>query len=1195
MKTSDSDRMLDTFARAAGRLLHAPFAMVCLGERTGVYSGSDTRVAGVVPLEVERIQPLCERVRASRDVLVVGAAEDGADGADAPDAAPVESSLSFVGVPILGRDGKAVGCCVVADRRIRRWSEIDSSALLELVRIQRTEFEGTGTSLTAPVGRDADAAGPHDRFLSILETAAEGIYQLDSRGELVFVNSAAARMLGIAPVLHAAAAAGTAAQPRNLPGVSTLTSGERAEGSTVLVRSDGRELRVDYVATPLKENGSVAGAVVTFHDVSARRAGEERARRQEAMLAKAQHIAQLGSWERDVALNRVAWSDELYRIYGLSPGEFAATYDAYLQRVHPDDRTAVVAAIDTVLHTGRPMEFMERIVRPDGEIRHLRSRVEPQLGAEGEVVRLLGVCHDVTDRRAAEEQEHRLALSELAREQVTGILESISDAFFAVDSEWRFTYVNNEAETLLQRKREELLGRGLWDEFPDAVGSRFHREYARAVRERAAVEFEEFYPPLDAWLEVHAYPSVDGLSVYFRNVTRRRRTEEALRESEERFRSLVEATTAIVWSTSASGEFGGDQPGWRDFTGQTEEDYRGLGWLTMIHPDDRADTLASWRAAVENRSSYEAEHRLRRHDGEYRYMIARAIPILEQAGTVREWVGIHMDITRRKELEERQKFLVEAGALLASTLDYETTLRSVAALAVPSIADWCAIDLAGSNGVLRRVEVAHSDPEKRKLALELEQRFPSDPDAAVGAAHVFRTGEPELIPQITPEVLAAAARSEEHHAILRELGLRGYIAVPLVARGRILGVFTLVSAEGDRRLGDEDLETARELAARAALAVDNSRLFSELQAERSRLHDVLMQAPAAILITEGPDHTTLSANSLFRQLSGERDLVGRPIRDALPELARQRFLVVLDQVFAEREPFVGSEQAVLLDRSGSGVLEEAFFNVVHQPLTDASGVVYGTLTHAVEVTDQVRARREVERKAEELARLAAALERTNQELDQFAYVTSHDLKAPLRGIGNLAQWIEEDLAGDIPPGVKENLALLRGRVTRMEGLIEGILQYSRAGRQQGERELVDTGALVREVIEFLDPPESLTFVVEDGLPAFETEKLPLEQVLMNLIGNAIKHHDRPGGEVRVGMRESGGIPHFFVADDGPGIAPEYHDRIFGIFQTLEARDRVEGTGIGLSLVKKIVQTRGGRVWVESEEGKGATFRFSWPA
>ncbi|MEA3198703.1 MAG: hypothetical protein QOE90_131 [Thermoplasmata archaeon] len=223
------------------------------------------------------------------------------------------------------------------------------------------------------------------------------------------------------------------------------------------------------------------------------------------------------------------------------------------------------------------------------------------------------------------------------------------------------------------------------------------------------------------------------------------------------------------------------------------------------------------------------------------------------------------------------------------------------------------------------------------------------------------------------------------------------------------------------------------------------------------------------------------------------------------------------------------------------------------------------------------------------------LRRTIKELDQFAYVTSHDLKAPLRGIANLSRWIEEDMGEHVTDGVREHLELLRGRVSRMESLIDAILQYSRVGRVRGKLEDVDTGRLVAELVDLLDPPPGFVVEVAPDMPVVRAERLRLHQVLLNLIGNAIKHHHRKSeGRVRVRAKDEGWRWRFEVEDDGPGIAARYHERVFVIFQTLEARDKVEGTGIGLALVKKIVEAAGGQVSLASEEGRGATFSFTWP-
>jgi light-regulated signal transduction histidine kinase (bacteriophytochrome) len=224
---------------------------------------------------------------------------------------------------------------------------------------------------------------------------------------------------------------------------------------------------------------------------------------------------------------------------------------------------------------------------------------------------------------------------------------------------------------------------------------------------------------------------------------------------------------------------------------------------------------------------------------------------------------------------------------------------------------------------------------------------------------------------------------------------------------------------------------------------------------------------------------------------------------------------------------------------------------------------------------------------------ALRLEQSNRELDQFAYVASHDLKAPLRGIANLAQWLEEDLGDRITGDSREHLKLLKGRVHRMEALIEGILAYSRAGRVRDTVEYVDPANLIATVVDML-APAGVTINVQPRLPTLLAERVPLQQVFMNLIGNAIKYGRRFGAVVTIGAEEKGDLIQFSVSDNGPGIAPQYHDKIWQIFQTLAPRDEVEGTGIGLSVVRKLVEMRGGRAWVESTVGEGSTFFFTWP-
>jgi two-component system sensor kinase FixL len=225
----------------------------------------------------------------------------------------------------------------------------------------------------------------------------------------------------------------------------------------------------------------------------------------------------------------------------------------------------------------------------------------------------------------------------------------------------------------------------------------------------------------------------------------------------------------------------------------------------------------------------------------------------------------------------------------------------------------------------------------------------------------------------------------------------------------------------------------------------------------------------------------------------------------------------------------------------------------------------------------------------------AELEAANKELQSFAYVVSHDLKAPLRGISQLANWLVTDYAAAFDEQGKEMVSLLLGRVKRLDNLIEGILQYSRIGRVFGENVSIDLNTLVQEVIDTLAPPAHVHILVADSLPTIIGDRTRIQQVFQNLIENAVKFLDKPEGRVTIGCRDEGTYWTFSVADNGPGIDPKYHEKIFQIFQTLASRDERESTGIGLAIVKKIVEELyQGKIWVESTQGEGSTFLFTWP-
>jgi signal transduction histidine kinase len=244
---------------------------------------------------------------------------------------------------------------------------------------------------------------------------------------------------------------------------------------------------------------------------------------------------------------------------------------------------------------------------------------------------------------------------------------------------------------------------------------------------------------------------------------------------------------------------------------------------------------------------------------------------------------------------------------------------------------------------------------------------------------------------------------------------------------------------------------------------------------------------------------------------------------------------------------------------------------------------------------------ELSRLAQSLNNMARVLSETisllkskNEELNQFAHIVAHDLKAPLRGIDNVVTWIEEDHSLDLPSKVQEYLALIKGRIVRAENLLNGILSYSRIGREVQHKEVVHLMDLFDEIRTYLPPKTGVTLLVQPGMPDLFTERLPLFQVFSNLIINAFKYHDRHDGYVKVYFKPQPSVYEFYVEDNGPGIAKNYHEKIFMIFQTLQARDSFESTGVGLAIVRKILHDRKLTIEIISEPGKGSIFVFTWP-
>lgn len=407
-------------------------------------------------------------------------------------------------------------------------------------------------------------------------------------------------------------------------------------------------------------------------------------------------------WMADRVSDRILYISPAYeRIWGRSCQSLRGNPHSYLEAIHPDDRESAIATFNQQ-RQGQTTSVEYRVIQPDGTIRWVWDRGFPIFDQAGKVYRVAGVAEDITERKQAEQERLQLlqreqqarAEVELQRSYLHGLLMQ-APAFICIHRgpEHVYEFVNARYQKLMGDRN--LIGKSVHEALPDLEAQGFFDQltevyttgkpyFGQEVRahlqrsDRPLVEegyFNLVYQPMYG-----LNGSIEGVMAFIFEVTDHvlsrhqsellakylRSQQKALKDSEERYRSLIEATTQIIWHTDSNGEMRSGQMRWCTFTGQTAADYQGLGWLDAVHPEDRSLTQEQWKWAIAHQEPYEVEHRLRRQDGEYRYMSVRAVPVFDQDGTIREWIGVHSDITERKQAEaEREQLLTREQAARA--------------------------------------------------------------------------------------------------------------------------------------------------------------------------------------------------------------------------------------------------------------------------------------------------------------------------------------------------------------------------------------------------------------------------------------------------------------------------------------------------------------------------------------------------
>ena len=493
-----------------------------------------------------------------------------------------------------------------------------------------------------------------------------------------------------------------------------------------------------------------------------------------------------------------------------------------------------------------------------------------------------------------------------ADERLTNVLESVTDGFVTLDEDWCLTYVNRRAERIFGRSRQHLLGRSGLEVFPEGVGSRIHQELDRARHEHTAIEFESWYSPGQRWFEVRAHPAADGgLTVYFRDVTPRKRAQEAVTLQAKLLDAVGQAVVAIgtegtvFYCNRAAEELLGWQA--RDVTGKLD--------VAAMHPHGVVQRQELMRR-IEQGIGWTGELPLLRADGTMFPAHLSDSPIIDDDGTLLGMVRVASDATARHADQRAQRLLAEAGAALASTLDYEHTVRTLVELVVPELADCCFIDIAEPDGGARRFESAWAPA----LVQGPERRLTRRQNAgAAASAGLLRETEAVLLSRITDAVIRQLTLDENERATLHTARARHVIVAPLDVGGRKLG--TLAAVAITRSYKNADLELITELARRAAFAIDNAMLYEAASLANQSKSDFLavMSHELRTPLTTVMGYTDLLLAGVTAQLTTKSQTYVERIRTAAWHL-----LGLIEQILIYARLEVGRERVhvekVPLDR-----------------------------------------------------------------------------------------------------------------------------------------------------------------------------------------------------------------------------------------------------------------------------------------
>jgi PAS domain S-box-containing protein len=432
-----------------------------------------------------------------------------------------------------------------------------------------------------------------------------------------------------------------------------------------------------------------------------------------------------------------------------------------------------------------------------------------------------------------------------ASDELQDLLDALPVLVSYIDRDLRYVRVNKTYEEWFGRPRQDAVGRTL----PDVLGADAYaliRPHVEKALSGQSVTYEARVPYTTGarWIHATYLPRLQGSETIgfialVSDISGRKQAEDSQRSSLEQFRTLAALAPVGIFRTDANGDCVYVNERWVKLAGLSFDQARGKGWSSALHPDDRERVFAEWYRAASRGEEFVSEYRFKSPAGAVTWIEGRAAPLRDDQGAVAGYLGTVADITERHFEQDRQRYLLEATTLLASSIDYETTLQNVAKMAIPNLADWAALAIREPDGGIKPLTIFCADAEKRREVEDLLARHPFRPDSGRGLAEVLRTGMPLFIPEVTEDFARALAQDPEHARRIRDIGLRSVISVPILVQGQVRGAISFASASPGRTYGPEDFRLGQELARRAGMAIDNAAHYREAQDAVRARHEFL--------------------------------------------------------------------------------------------------------------------------------------------------------------------------------------------------------------------------------------------------------------------------------------------------------------------------------------------------------------------